>query len=519
MSVNKVKILWVDDEIDMLRPHIIFLTSKGYEMDTINNGADALEMIAESHYDLVFLDENMPGLTGIEVLTKIKKIRPHLPVIMITKSEEESIMEDAIGSNIADYLIKPVNPNQILLAIKKNIDSRKIISDKNTHSYQQEFRQIGMDLMDSPNFEEWMNIYKKLIDWELKLEKSMDEGVLEILQAQKEEANNVFSAFVQKNYISWIKGESSEKPTQSHVVFRDKILPSLQKGKPTFLFLIDNLRFDQWKSIYPEISNLFRVEKEEMYFAILPTTTQYARNAFFAGLVPSMIAKKYPQFWTEESDEGTKNQFEEQLFSEQLKRFGVDIKFSYNKILSHFAGKKLSENMHSLLHNDLNIIVYNFVDMLSHARTEMEVIRELASDDKAYRSLTHSWFMNSPLLSMMKFVAEKGGQMIITTDHGSIKVKRPVKVLGDRNTNSNLRYKFGKSLDYKEKDVFVVRNPEDIFLPRPNVSTSYIFCRESDYFVYPNNLNHYASYYRDTFQHGGISLEEMVIPLITLSAK
>ena len=517
--MNKVNILWVDDEIDMLRPHIIFLSNKGYDVDTINNGTDALDMIAGTNYDLVFLDENMPGLSGIEVLTEIKKIKPLLPVIMITKSEEESIMEDAIGSNIADYLIKPVNPNQILLAIKKNIDSRKIISEKNTMDYQQEFRKIGMELMDNLDYDEWVTIYKKLVNWELKLEKSMDDSVLEILQMQKEEANNLFAQYVQRNYINWISGESKNKPVQSHVVVREKILPEINPAQTTFLFVIDNLRFDQWKTIYPILSEFFRIKNEDVYYSILPTTTQYARNAFFAGMVPSTIAQRYPQYWVEEHEQGTKNQFEKELFAEQLKRFGQDIKFSYNKILSFGAGKKLQDNMHHLMSNDLNIIVYNFVDMLSHARTEMEVIRELASDDKAYRSLTRSWFMNSPLLAMMKYVAEKGGKMIITTDHGSIRVKRPVKVLGDRNTNTNLRYKFGKSLDYKQKEVFSVRNPKNIYLPMPNVSTSYIFCREADYFVYPNNYNYYASFYKDTFQHGGISLEEMLIPLITLTAK
>ncbi len=517
--MSKVNILWVDDEIEMLKPHIIFLSNKGYDLDTVNNGTDALTMIEENDYDLIFLDENMPGLTGIEVLGEIKKIKPLLPVVMITKSEEETIMEEAIGSNIADYLIKPVNPNQILLAIKKNIDSRKIISDKNTMSYQQEFRSIGMDMMGNLDYDDWVGIYKKLVDWELKLEKSMDTGVLDILETQKEEANSLFSSYVEKNYIDWIGGSTDDKPVQSHLVVRKKILPSLQKNKTTFLFVIDNLRFDQWKAIYPTLSNFFRVEKEEIYYSILPTTTQYARNAFFAGMVPSMIAKRYPQYWINEDEEGTKNQFENELFGEQLKRYGIDIKYSYNKVLTLESGRKLQNRLHSLLDNDLNIIVYNFVDMLSHARTEMEVIRELASDEKAYRSLTLSWFNNSPLFEMMKYAAEKGAKIIITTDHGSIRVKRPVKVIGDRNTNTNLRYKFGKSLDFKAKDVFAVRNPEDIFLPRPNVSTSYIFCREADYFVYPNNYNYYASFYKDTFQHGGISLEEMLIPLITLSPK
>ncbi|OIP00615.1 MAG: two-component system response regulator [Bacteroidetes bacterium CG2_30_33_31] len=517
--MNNIKILWVDDEIDMLRPHIIFLASKGYKVDTINNGNDALDLISVNNYDLIFLDENMPGLSGIEVLSLINKINPLLPVIMITKSEEESIMEDAIGSNIADYLIKPVNPNQILLAIKKNIDSRKIISNKNSSEYQQEFREIGIELSNDLDFEEWISIYKKIVTWELKLEKSTDEGILGILQIQKEEANKLFSNYVCENYETWVGGKIGKKPCQSHIVVKDKILPMVESGKTTFLFVIDNLRYDQWKTIYPILSEYFRIENEDIYYSILPTTTQYARNALFSGLMPSMISSLYPHYWTEESDEGTKNQFEEQLFAEQLKRLGSKIKFSYNKVLSFNSGKKLQENLHTLMHNDLNIIVYNFVDMLSHARTEMEVIRELASDEKAYRSLTLSWFNNSPLLAMMKYVAEKGGKMIITTDHGSIKVKKPIKVIGDKNTNTNLRYKFGKSLEYKEKEVFSVRKPENIFLPKPNLSTSYIFCKDTDFFVYPNNFNYFASFYKDSFQHGGISLEEMLIPLITLNAK
>ena len=515
----QIKILWVDDEITMLRPHIMFLEEKGYSISTSNNGSEAIEKVATENFDLVFLDENMPGLSGLEVLPELKKLKPMLPVIMITKSEEERIMEDAIGSSIADYLIKPVNPNQILLAIKKNIDSRKIISEKATQDYQMEFRNIGMELSNRLDHTEWIDIYKRLVDWELKLEKSEDSNILNIFQMQKDEANSVFSRFVEKNYKSWISGDAAEKPMQSQRVFRETILPQIGQQQSTFVFMIDNLRYDQWKSIAPVLSNYFRIDKEDIYYSILPTATQYARNAFFAGLVPSEIEKKYPQYWVNEHEEGTKNQFESELLGEQLKRFGKSVNFSYNKVLNLAAGKKLVENFHKLMVNPLNIIVYNFVDMMSHARTDMEVIRELASDEKAYRSLTLSWFENSQLLEMMRIVAEKGARMIITTDHGSIRVKRSVKVIGDKNTNSNLRYKFGKNLDFSEKEVYSVRNPQDIFLPKINVSTSYIFCRESDYFVYPNNMNHYAGYYKDTFQHGGISMEEMLIPLISLSAK
>ena len=516
--MSLAKLLWVDDEIEMLRPHIMFLEGKDYEVDTANNGSDALEMIRNTNYDLVFLDENMPGLSGLEVLEEINKISSVLRVIMITKSEEEHIMEEAIGANIADYLIKPVNPNQILLAIKKNIDAKKIQSEKNAHDYQVQFRQIGMRLTERLDFDDWMDIYRDLVDWELKLEKSEDQGILEIFQMQKDEANSVFSSFIEDNYVDWVNGVE-EAPVMSQTLIREKVLPKLQSGKPTFLFVIDNLRYDQWRSIYPLISDYFHLDSEEIYYSILPTTTQYARNALFAGLMPSTIKKRYPQYWVDEHEEGTKNQFEKELLQEQLKRLGKDIKMSYSKILTLDKGRKLADNMHQLMNNDLNVIVYNFVDMLSHARTEMEVIRELASDEKAYRSLTNSWLQNSPLMDMFRFVAEKGANMMITTDHGSVRVKKPVKVLGDRNTNTNLRYKFGKNLDYKAKEVFEVRNPDDIFLPKINVSTAYVFCRETDFFAYPNNYNYYVNYYRDTFQHGGISMEEVLIPIVSLSAK
>jgi len=516
--MSLAKILWVDDEIDMLRPHIMFLEGKDYEVETANNGSDALEMIQDTNFDLVFLDENMPGLTGLEVLEEIKKISSVLPVIMITKSEEEHIMEEAIGSNIADYLIKPVNPNQILLAIKKNIDSKKIISEKNAHGYQMEFRNIGMEISNRLDFDEWIDIYKRLVEWELKLEGSDDQGILEIFQMQKDEANSVFASFIERNYVDWVNGVE-EAPIQSQTLIRNKVLPKLVKGTPTFLFVIDNLRYDQWRSIYPLISDYFHLDSDEIYYSILPTTTQYARNSLFAGLMPSEIAKKYPQYWIDEHEEGTKNQFEAELLETQLKRLGKDYKTSYNKILTLSKGRKLADNMHQLMNNDLNVIVYNFVDMLSHARTEMEVIRELASDEKAYRSLTNSWFNNSPLFDMLRFIAEKGGNVVITTDHGSVRVKKPVKIVGDRNTNTNLRYKFGRNLDYKKKEVFEVRNPDDIFLPKINVSTSYVFSKEADFFAYPNNYNYYANYYRDTFQHGGISMEEVLIPIVSLSAK
>jgi CheY-like chemotaxis protein len=517
--MEKISILWVDDEIEMLKPHILFLEQKGYEVNTSNNGDEALDMIMNNPYDIVFLDEQMPGLSGIETLEKIKNHYPNLPVVMITKSEEETIMEDAIGSNISDYLIKPVNPNQILLCLKKNLENKKLISEKTSFAYQQEFRNIGMEISGDLGYQEWIDIFKKLTRWELELEKSTDDGILQILKMQKDEANQVFSKFIERNYYDWLNGNNQDKPIQSHILFKEKVFPLLEKSSPLFVLLIDNLRYDHWKTIQPLIEEYYRVESDDIYYSILPTTTQYARNSIFAGLMPYEIERKYPDYWINENDEGSKNQYESELMTGQLKRFGKNIRHSYNKVLNLEAGRKLADNLSNFLNNDLNVIVYNFIDMLSHARTEMEIIRELADDEPAYRSLMLSWFEHSSLFDIIKFIAEKKANLLITTDHGSIKVQNPVKVIGDRNTNANLRYKIGKNLNFNKREVYEIKNPYDIFLPKSNVSSIFIFCRNNDFFVYPNNYNYYVNYYKNTFQHGGISLEEILVPVIALKPK
>ncbi len=512
------KILWADDEIDLLKPHILFLSEKGYEVTTVNNGSDAAEAVEEDDFDIVFLDENMPGLSGLETLSRIKKSKPGVPVVMITKSEEESIMEEAIGSKISDYLIKPVNPNQLLLSVKKNLDNKKLINEKTTSDYQSAFRNIGMQLNDRLDVEEWKEVYRKLIFWELELESGSDGVMEEVLTMQKSEANAYFSKYVTQNYEDWVNGRGGDVPLMSHNVFREKVAPLLG-DESVFLIMIDNLRYDQWKVIEPALSDHFRTASEDIYYSILPTATQYARNSFFAGLMPSEIQKLYPKLWRSDEDEGGKNMFEEELLGHHLKRLGKDVKFSYNKITKLEAGRKLGENISNLTGNALNVIVYNFVDMLSHARTDMEMIKELAENDAAFRSVTKSWFDHSPLKTILENIAAKGCRAVITTDHGTIQVSDPEKVIGDRNTSTNLRYKLGRNLNYDPKRVFAVTKPETVFLPKSNMTSSYIFAKEAQYFVYPNNYNHFVNFYRDTFQHGGISLQEMLIPVAVLNPK
>lgn len=512
-------ILWVDDEVEFLKPHIIFLDDKGYNVETCNNGRDALDMIEENKYDLLFLDENMPGLSGLEVLSTIKEKNPELPVIMITKNEEEHIMEEAIGAQISDYLIKPVKPNQILLSIKKHLDNKRLVSEKTMQGYMKEFSQIGMMISDKLSFEEWADVYKKLIYWELQLSGTEDSGMKEILDNQKEEANRSFAKYVEKNYIDMLDPTGNNNQVMSHNLIRRKVVPYLEEKEPVFFLLMDNLRLDQWNIIRPVILERFNLVEEDEYMSILPTTTQYCRNSLFAGLLPSEIEKRFNDKWSNDEDEGGKNLYEEDFARDLFQRLRREDKISYTKITNMHQGRDLISNVPNMFNNDFNIIVYNFVDTLSHARTDSKIVRELAEDEAAYRSLTLSWFKHSPLWEAMQRISEKKAKIIITTDHGSIRVKEPIRVVGDKNTNSNLRYKQGKNLTYKSEEVFEIKKPEDGYLPKLHVSSSFIFAPTDGFFAYPNNFNYYVNYYKNTFQHGGISLEEMVIPFACLSSK
>lgn len=514
--MRKKRILWADDEIDVLRAHILFLEEKGYEVTPVNSGQDALDSVKSESFDIIFLDENMPGLAGMETLSLIKEVNPNIPVIMITKSEDEGIMTHAIGKKIADYLIKPVNPNQILLSLKKNLHKDDIVSEITLEGYREEFSQISAHMNDSHDYKDWIDVYKKLVYWEIELDASQS-PLADLLRVQKQEANHSFCKYVKKNYESWVH-DAKEKPLISPELFPKKIFPLLDKGEKVFFILIDNFRLDQWWEIKDLLAVDFKISEEE-YFSILPTATQYARNAIFSGLMPSQIVRSYPELWVEEDEDESKNQNEEVFLQKQLERYGGKYTFSYNKLLSSSSGEKLVQNMNSMRNKPLNVIVINFVDMLSHARTESKMIRELASDEAAYRSLTRSWFKHSSTMDILRKAKEMGYKIVLTTDHGTIRVKNPVKVIGDKSVNANIRYKLGRNLEYDRKKVYDIHSPQKAGLPSPNISTKYIFATGDDFFTYPNNYNHYVSYYTDTFQHGGISMEEMIVPIITLTGK
>lgn len=511
-------LLWVDDEIELLKAHIIFLEKKGYEVITVSNGIDAIDKCRQTTFDLILLDEMMPGLTGLETLQQIKEISPATPVVMVTKSEEENIMDQAIGSKIADYLIKPVNPNQILLTLKKNIHKKQIVTEVTQTSYQQNFGNIAMQIMESRTYDDWVDIYKRLVHWELELS-STNSSMTETLQMQKEEANIGFAKYVKNNYMDWMTASGdAERPLMSPDIFKKKVFPLLNSGEKVFLIVIDNFRYDQWRVIAQEAGDMFDID-EDMYMSILPTATQYARNAIFSGLMPSRIAEMFPELWVDEDEEEGKNLNEEPLIRTQIERFRRHDSFSYHKINGTAGGEKIIERLNELLRNDLNVIVVNFIDMLSHARTESKMVRELANTESAYRSITLSWFQHSVMSELLRKLSETDCKVIITTDHGSIRASKAVKIVGDRNTNTNLRYKLGKNLNFSSKDVFVIKDPRKAQLPTPNLSTAYVFATGNSFFAYPNNYNYYVSYYKNTFQHGGISMEEMLIPLITLTSR
>ncbi|MBP6455799.1 MAG: PglZ domain-containing protein [Chitinophagaceae bacterium] len=513
------KILWIDDELESLKSQIIFLKNKGYEVFSCSNGHDALDFLKTEQVDVVLLDESMPGITGIETLALIREQFQHLPVVMITKNEEENIMEEAIGSQITDYLIKPVNPNQVLLSLKKIFDSKSLVSDKTVQMYLQEFRNMFEAINNKPNYEEWVELYKKLVYWELEIQKSESLEMMDVFTSQKDEANQDFCKFIEKNYASWIKNEN-EAPMMSHNLMKQFVFPRLNDDVSTFFILIDNLRFDQWKTIQPILNEYFVTKNEEIFSAILPTSTQYSRNSIFSGLLPIDIEKKFPNEWKNDAEEGGKNLHEELFLKELIKReLKKEIPFSYTKITNHHNGELLVNNIQDMLHNQLNVVVYNFVDMLSHARTEMEVLKELANDELAYRSLSASWFQHSPLFSALKKIADKNIQLIIATDHGSIRVKNATKVIGDKETTSNIRYKHGKNLNFDSKTVISFKVPEEAGLPKPNFNSAFIFAKNDGYLCYPNNYNYYVNYFKNTFQHGGVSLEEMLIPAIVLEPK
>ncbi|MGE5432551.1 MAG: response regulator [Syntrophomonadaceae bacterium] len=521
----KKKILWVDDEIELLRSHIFFLTEKGYDVSTVTNGEDAVSEVKDNVYDLIFLDEMMAGIGGLQTLAEIKEINPNIPVVMITKSEEETLMHDAIGGKISDYLIKPVHPSQVLLVCKKILEGRKISGEYVAKDYLQDFNQISRTVMMGPDYEEWIEIYLKLVNWEMELDIHPEVGLRQTLIDQKKECNQEFSKFVEKNYLKWINAKpGADTPILTPAIANDFVISQLDDNKRSvFFFVLDCLRMDQWFGMEKYLVDLFNIDRK-YYYSILPTATPYARNSLFSGLYPAEIEKYYPTLWQagNDDDERSCNKYEKELLQLLLDRKKVRLRndLKYIKIIDPEVGRNFEQNILSYQNNQLTAVVVNFLDMIAHGRSDSELLKEIAPDEPAYRSLTNSWFAHSSLLSTFRSIAKmKNAKVIITTDHGSIRTLRGAKVLGDREASTNLRFKFGRNLKVDDKHAIYITNPAEYKLPKRGVTINYIIAKEDYYFVYPTDYHKYLSYYKDTFQHGGISMEEMILPLITMESK
>jgi DNA-binding response OmpR family regulator len=513
------RILWADDEIDLLRPHILFLEARGYRVEGVTNGSDAIDRVREERFDLIFLDEQMPGTGGLEALQQIKLLDPEVPVVMVTKSEEEHLMEEALGGQISDYLTKPVNPSQILLTCKRLLERRRLRGEKMSQSYLQRFNEITRLLMDPLSHDEWAKVYLELLRFEFELENA-DEGVRQVLEDQFREANRAFGRYIEENYRDWIAASDTPpddyRPMLSHEVIPRHVLPMTGSGRPVIFFVIDCMRYDQWHEFERLLYPHFEMEKTS-YYSILPTATPYARNAIFSGLLPRDIERRYPKVWSEgEDDEHSRNRNEEAFLRDLVERKNKQLRIRYEKLIGTADGRSFAQNISDFVQHDLSAIVVNFVDILAHSRSDSDVLKEIAPDERAYRALTRTWFEHSWLFQAMQDLARQDCTMVVTTDHGAVRSLRSTKVIGDRETSTALRYKYGRSLKGDERHAIIARNPLEFGLPRSSMNTNYLFAKEDYYFVYPTNFHHYQNLYRDTMQHGGASLEEMILPLVTL---
>lgn len=520
MELNKRRILWADDEIEMLRAHHLFLRERGYEVTPVSNGRDAIALFEREAFDIVLLDEMMPGLDGLSTLEQIKAINPNIPVIMITKNEEEHLMDQALGRRIDDYLTKPVNPSQIFMACKKLLDARQIRQSQAGQAYVARIGQLSARLTGPISWQTWIDIHRELCEWEIEIGHLGDKGLQQLLQDQRKEFNREFARFIERNYPLWVEDEGESPPLSVDVV-AEFVVPLLEEGRRVFFLVIDCLRLDHWIMMESVLAEFFAIRRS-YHCSILPTATPYARNALFSGLFPREIAARYGDFWQSgPQDEDSLNRFEHRFLSDQLRAAGVALsgEIHYHKVFDAGEGQKLAHRAGTLVKAPLVAVVYNFLDMLVHGRSQSELLKEIAPDEKAFRSLVQSWFAHSTLLEILRQVARAGATVVLTTDHGAVRSTRATMVYGDRETSTNLRYKVGRNLRCDPKDALLVRDPRTFGLPSSGLGANFLFAREDFFFVYPTHFSEYQRQYRDSFQHGGISLEEMILPVAIMEPR
>ena len=509
------RILWVDDEVELLEPHLLFLRQRDYQVDTASHGDDALELIRREPYDLVLLDEQMPGRRGLEVLEELRKEAPHVRVVMVTKSEEDQTMQEAIGRQVDDYLVKPASPRQVLSVVTRLLQGSRLQQQLAAQDFAGRFAELSQDKDRAEHWRDFFRLYSELVDWELRLEDAGESGLVDSVRALRVDLRREFGGHVRVEYPRWLRAEPDGRPTLSTDVVRRWLLPRIGDG-PVIFMIIDCLRLDQWRAMKALLTDVFEID-EDLYSSILPTATPYSRNALFSGKYPDQIAERYPDWWAR--DEGSLNAFEDELFTRHLKELtGRDVGVVYEKVFTDAQAGELEARVRNAFKTDSVIsLVFNFVDLLIHGRSDSNLLMEVARDVPALRALTRQWFERSAALRILREAAAEGVEVVLTTDHGSILCERPVTVFARRDATDNLRYKFGQDLRAEEPDAVMAVNDEtELRFPAGSLATNYLIGLEDYFFVYPTKLREYQARYKNSFLHGGISPEEMILPVATL---
>ncbi len=511
------RILWVDDEIELLKSHVMFLRDKGYDVQTATNGVDAVNLVKEGRFDVLLLDESMPGRGGLETMVEIKESDPALPIVMITKNEEERLMDNAIGLKIDDYLLKPVSPLQIYSACKRILDAPKIQENRLSPDYIREFNEIN-SLVQEDTWDAWLRVHRRMCAWDREFDQFRNTGLEATHDDQRLNAAHHFGLFVEKHYRDWVA--SGKRPPMSLDVFPRFIAPHLLKGEKTAFILIDCVRLDQWLAIEDFLSAQFDLQWD-FYCSILPTATPYSRNAIFSGMFPDEIARRYPDKWLERiNEDSSKNKYESYFLGEQMKKLKLDEnKMRYLKIYTAAEAGDARKRVQSMMSSQFVSLVFNFVDILTHGRNQSDILQQLLPNESAFRSLMRSWFSHSALREILSDLARAKFKVVLTTDHGSILGRKAALVYGRRDTSTNLRYKFGDNLKAEERQAIITRKPAEFRLPAESGTKNYVFAKEYFYFVYPTNFREYEKAYEGSFQHGGVSLEEMILPCLTLTPR
>ncbi len=519
MPAPTKRLLWVDDEIDLLRPHLLFVQGRGYHVDAVSNGDDALELLRLSTYDLVLLDEQMPGRSGMEVFDEIRRLDARVPVVMVTKSEEDRTMTEAIGRRVADYLVKPTSPRQVLSVVTRLLEGEALQQQFVARDFTTRFRELNALRSVPRGWREWMDTYSELVDWELRLRDAGETGLLASLETLLDDFRREFCRFVVQNYAGWAAGTGDRPPLSTDVV-PQFLRPLIGEGRTALFVIIDCLRLDQWRTLLPLLTPYAEVE-EALYYSILPTATPFSRNAIFSGWFPDRIAERTPGWWGGDG-EGSLNAFERELFEEQVGRLlGRSIPVHYEKIFASGDGEAALRRLPGYLSQPgVTAMVFNFVDLLTHGRSESAVLWEVARDKEALRALTRQWFERSEALTAIREALRQGIPVLLTTDHGSIHCHRPATVFAKRDTTQNLRYKFGDDLRAEDPSLaFSTSDEATLRFPAGRAATNYLLALEDVFFVYPTKLRQYQARYRGSFLHGGISPEEMVLPVALLSPR